>query len=158
QDIYPPARADKYWGDDQRVLTTGEIYSGMEVEQETSEKRVYLAAVKVPVYGEDKKIVGLQGGLWDVTERVWAEGQKEQLEIARAIQEQLLPRTAPRVPGLDIAGASFPADATGGDYYDFLALRDGELGVVIGDVSGHGFGPALLAAVTHACFHTLTLA
>jgi serine phosphatase RsbU (regulator of sigma subunit) len=81
--------------------------------------------------------------------------QAEQLRIARQIQRQLFPETAPAVRGFDIAGASFPAEATGGDYYDFLPLPDGALALVIGDVTGHGLGPALLMADIRAYLRTL---
>jgi sigma-B regulation protein RsbU (phosphoserine phosphatase) len=67
----------------------------------------------------------------------------------------LLPRSAPAVPSYDIAGASFPAEATGGGYFDYVELPGGRLGVVFADVSDHGFGPALLGAATHACLRTL---
>ena len=52
--------------------------------------------------------------------------------------------------GLDVAGASFPAEATGGDYFDYIPMPDGSLAVVIGDVCGHGFGPALVMAELRA--------
>ena len=74
---------------------------------------------------------------------------REELRIAREIQQKLFP-AAPRVAGFDIGGTSYPAALTGGDYFDFIPLPDGTLGVVVGDVSGHGFGPALLMASTRA--------
>lgn len=74
---------------------------------------------------------------------------REEFRVARAIQQQLYP-TAPRLAGFDLAGASYPAEETGGDYFDFIPLPDGRVGVVIGDVSGHGFGAALLMASTRA--------
>ncbi|MBM4090934.1 MAG: PP2C family protein-serine/threonine phosphatase, partial [Planctomycetes bacterium] len=52
-------------------------------------------------------------------------------------------------------GASFPAEATGGDYYDYLPMADHHLGIVLGDVSGHGIGPALLMSQTRAFLHAL---
>src|SRR5215470_14007531 len=78
----------------------------------------------------------------------------EEARLARAIQQRLFP-AAPWVSGLDIGGASYPAASTGGDYFDFLPLPDGSLGVVIGDVCGHGFGPALLMASTRAYLRAL---
>jgi phosphoserine phosphatase RsbU/P len=80
----------------------------------------------------------------------------EQMRAAREIQQRLFPAAAPRLPGLDIAGASFPAEATGGDYFDYVPLPDGTLGVVVSDVTGHGFGPALVMASTRAYLRALT--
>jgi serine phosphatase RsbU (regulator of sigma subunit) len=72
------------------------------------------------------------------------------LEIARSIQQSLLPRTRPTIPGLEISGWNLPADATGGDYFDWKKLRDGRLVVSLADVTGHGIGPALLASLCRA--------
>jgi hypothetical protein len=82
---------------------------------------------------------------------------EERMRIARRIQTRLCPRSPRNVTGFDIAGAFHPADATGGDFYDFIPMRDGRIGVVIGDVSGHGFGSALLMAETHAYLRALAL-
>lgn len=77
-------------------------------------------------------------------------GKKQRLqaemEAARKIQQSLLPSGAPQIQGYEIAGWNRPADATGGDYYDFQRLHDGRVLLVIADVTGHGIGPALLAA------------
>jgi serine phosphatase RsbU (regulator of sigma subunit) len=72
------------------------------------------------------------------------------LEIARSIQQSLLPRIRPRMDGLEISGWNLPADATGGDYFDWKPLRDGRMVVTLADVTGHGIGPALLASVCRA--------
>lgn len=74
----------------------------------------------------------------------------EQFRVAREIQQHLFPKAPPHLPGFDIAGASFPAAAAGGDYFDFIPMADNGLGLVVGDVTGHGIGPALLMAETRA--------
>lgn len=74
----------------------------------------------------------------------------EQFRVAREIQQHLFPKAPPNLPGFDIAGASFPAAAAGGDYFDFIPMADNGLGLVVGDVTGHGIGPALLMAETRA--------
>jgi serine phosphatase RsbU (regulator of sigma subunit) len=79
----------------------------------------------------------------------------DQIRAAREIQQRLFPASSPCLPGLDIAGASFPAEATGGDYFDYIPLPDGSLGVAISDVTGHGFGPALVMASTRAYLRAL---
>jgi phosphoserine phosphatase RsbU/P len=77
------------------------------------------------------------------------------LQIAGSIQQQLLPSGPPDLDGLDVCGICLPADTTGGDFFDYLPMADGSVGIVIGDLSGHGIGPALLAAETRAYLRAL---
>jgi sigma-B regulation protein RsbU (phosphoserine phosphatase) len=79
-----------------------------------------------------------------------------EIEIARQVQERLLPQIYPVVKGLDFAGFSRTAQEVGGDYYDFIALENGRLGIAIGDVSGKGISAALLMASIRAALHGLT--
>jgi sigma-B regulation protein RsbU (phosphoserine phosphatase) len=78
-----------------------------------------------------------------------------ELEIAREVQEHLFPQRLPAVPGLDYCGHCRPAREVGGDYYDFLELPDGRLGIAIGDVSGKGVGAALMMASLEASLRAL---
>jgi serine phosphatase RsbU (regulator of sigma subunit) len=80
-----------------------------------------------------------------------------EFSLARTIQEGLLPKASPVLPGLEIAGASHPAQETGGDYFDFIPMSDGQWGIALGDASGHGIGPALLIAETRAYLRALAL-
>lgn len=73
-----------------------------------------------------------------------------ELEIAREVQERLFPQQVPSIPGLDYTGRCRPAREVGGDYYDFLELPEGKLGIAIGDVSGKGIGAALMMAALEA--------
>jgi sigma-B regulation protein RsbU (phosphoserine phosphatase) len=79
-----------------------------------------------------------------------------EIEIARQVQERLLPQLYPIVAGLDFAGFSRTAQEVGGDYYDFISLENGRLGIAIGDVSGKGISAALLMASIRAALHGLT--
>jgi len=81
--------------------------------------------------------------------------QTEEFRTAREIQQKLFPNTAPKVPGFDLAGALYPASATAGDYFDYIPMMDGCLGIVLGDVSGHGMGPALVMAEVRASLRSL---
>ena len=71
---------------------------------------------------------------------------QQELAIARRIQRSLLPQSAPIIEGFDIAGWSQSAEETGGDFFDFHSLDAYNLMLILADVSGHGIGPALLAA------------
>ncbi len=84
------------------------------------------------------------------TEMAQREKLNREIEIAREVQERLFPQRLPVLAGIDYFGACRPALGVGGDYYDFLALPDGELGVAIGDVSGKGIAAALLMASLQA--------
>jgi len=80
---------------------------------------------------------------------------EESLRIAQEIQQRLLPREAPAVAGFDLAVWNRPCDATGGDYCDFLPLGDGRVVLTLGDVSGHGVGPALVSCAARAMLRCL---
>ena len=109
---------------------------------------------------EDEAIGGVVVNARDITERLQAQAAiretEEQFRVAREIQQHLFPKEAPEVKGFDIAGASRPAAATGGDYFDYLPTSDGQLALAVGDVSGHGAGPAMLMAETRAYLRLLT--
>lgn len=88
--------------------------------------------------------------LRDLTERRQAELNRHQMKLAREVQQELLPDAAPQPAGFEIAGASVTADETGGDYFDYLAMPDGAIGIVVADASGHGIAAALLITVVSA--------
>ena len=77
-------------------------------------------------------------------------------EEAHAIQQALLPRTSPLIHGFRVTGHSIPAGSVGGDWYDFIPLRDGRWGLVLADVSGKGTPGALIAAMLYASVSTLS--
>jgi sigma-B regulation protein RsbU (phosphoserine phosphatase) len=70
-----------------------------------------------------------------------------ELEVARALQIAILPAAFPARPGCDGAARMIPATTMGGDFYDFIELPDGQVGLVIADVSGHGVPAAFFMAV-----------
>ena len=79
-------------------------------------------------------------------EAIARERLEKELETARGIQERLLPHRMPSVLGFEVSGTSLPSHEVGGDYFDFLDLPTGHLGVAIADVSGKGIPAALLMA------------
>ena len=73
---------------------------------------------------------------------------EQELHIARLIQQTLLPKSLPELPHYEVAAYYQPARQVGGDFYDFLTLPDGQLGLIVGDVSGKGVPAALVMAIT----------
>jgi sigma-B regulation protein RsbU (phosphoserine phosphatase) len=84
--------------------------------------------------------------------------QEQELERAREIQRDLLPKTLPQLPGIQLAGAWQPARVVGGDYFDVVRLDSKRLGICIGDVAGKGITAALLMANLQASFRALATA
>jgi len=80
---------------------------------------------------------------------------RSELRAAQNIQDRLYPRSAPDFPGIQIGCGVRSAGMGCGDYYDFIPLKDGRHIIVVGDVSGHGMGSALVMAETRACLRTL---
>jgi phosphoserine phosphatase RsbU/P len=78
------------------------------------------------------------------------EKMNRELEIAREVQERLFPQKRPEVAGLDYSGKCRTALGVGGDYYDFLTLPEGKLGIALGDISGKGIAAALMMASLQA--------
>src|SRR5262249_15242367 len=92
----------------------------------------------------------VEAALGEAEARRQVERMERDLSVARSIQRALPPHAAPQSPGFAIAGWNRPADETGGDYYDWQALPDGNWIVTLADVSGHGIGPALVTAACRA--------
>ncbi|HSM79709.1 MAG TPA: GAF domain-containing SpoIIE family protein phosphatase, partial [Bryobacteraceae bacterium] len=90
--------------------------------------------------------------LTDAMAREMAQREKmnREIEIAREVQERLFPQQLVPIEGLDYCGACRPALGVGGDYYDFIALPGGKLGIAIGDVAGKGISAALMMASLQA--------
>lgn len=108
---------------------------------------------------EDGDLVRCDGILRDVTERRRLQESlhenQVQLLMAQKIQEHLLPKAAPSLPGYEIAGVLYPADFAAGDYYDFLPNDGNRVDLVIGDVTGHGFSSAIIMSLTQVLLRLL---
>ncbi|MBD3162517.1 MAG: SpoIIE family protein phosphatase [Candidatus Eisenbacteria bacterium] len=83
---------------------------------------------------------------------------EEELRLAREIQNRLLPSAPPELDWLELAGTSLPARQVGGDYFDYLPLPDGRVGIAVADVSGKGAPAALLMSSFRASLRTQDLA
>lgn len=96
-----------------------------------------------PQLSASNTIIGTIGVALDITHQHQIE---RSIDAARRLQRHLLPASSPKISGFEIAGACYPATECSGDYFDYIPLANGCLGVAVADVSGHGFGPAILAA------------
>jgi len=80
---------------------------------------------------------------------------EQELRVARGIQQALLPKDLPELDGWEVTAYYRPAHEVGGDFYDFIELDDGRLGVVVGDATGHGVPAALVMANTQSVLRTV---
>jgi len=112
--------------------------------------RWYHAHVQ-PLDDESPGISGVIGVALDVTD---VRKLRRDVEAAHSVQEHLLPTVAPSVPGFDIGGRCFPAERCSGDFFDYVPLRNRRIAVILADVSGHGFGPAIMAATIRSYLRT----
>lgn len=139
------------------VSALGQI-SGPLVESMLSLRPGENALVKVQEYGLQLSLHATQFKMKDklytlislqnISGELERERMSKELEIARDLQRRLLPLNGFSFDGYDIAGRCIPAEEVGGDYYDFLRLKDNKLGIVIGDVSGKGVPAAIYMTLT----------
>jgi PAS domain S-box-containing protein len=133
-----------------RTLVEGRVFRGTFVNRKKSGELFFTEQTITPVRGPGGGITHVVSVGKDVTELRRAAAREGTLLLARSVQQRLFPSSQPSVPGFDIYGATFVADVTGGDYYDFIPLPGGCLGILVADVSGHGVDSALLMAETRA--------
>jgi len=88
-------------------------------------------------------------------ETVQAREMSHQLRVAREIQKRLLPDASARFGTVELAGSSEPSNRVGGDYFDYFPIDMNRVGLSIGDVSGHGIGPALIMSNVRAHLRSL---
>lgn len=153
RELHPQQRADYAANPGIRPIgTSPELHA---LRKDGSE---FLAEIRLsPLETEEGMLIS--SAIRDITERKRMERslreREAQLLAARRIQQHLLPQRSPEVPCFEIAGASYPTDFVGGDYFDYLQMPDESTGIVIADVTGHGLPAALLASSTHSLFRSL---
>ncbi len=91
----------------------------------------------------------------EISERERAE---QELQVARRIQQASLPEEVPTLEGWRIAPYYRPAQEVGGDFYDFFELKDGRVGIVVGDATGHGVPAALVVTATYSMLRAVAQA
>lgn len=139
-----------------RILA-GEVHTGTVINRRKNGELFHAEQTITPVKDRSGSFTHFVAVVRDITEQKKAEESEVEMRLAREVQDRLYPSSPPRVAGYDMAGAAFPATATCGDYFDFIPMAGGVLGIAVGDVSGHGLGPALLMAETRAYLRSLAL-
>ncbi|HKM65712.1 MAG TPA: PP2C family protein-serine/threonine phosphatase [Candidatus Acidoferrum sp.] len=132
------------------------IFANVNMSLYSPEKNVITYAIALTIGGIAAGVVArefrnqVEAALREAETRREMEHLQHDLDVARSIQQSLLPHSMPQVSGWDIAAWNQPADQTGGDYYDWQPLPNGKYVTALADVTGHGIGPALLASVCRA--------
>ena len=150
----PPGFYQTLWAS----ILSGEVHSATLINRRRDGTIFHAEQTITPVRDEAGKIAKFVSVMRDVTELKRAQERDVEMRLARTVQQKLYPTGSPELAGFDVAGAAFPADQTCGDYYDFIPMADGRLLIAVGDVSGHGFGAALLMAETRAYLRSLSRA
>ena len=141
---------EEFYADLWKTLLEGRVYRGTIINRKKSGDLYYSEQTITPIRETTGTIRHFVTVGRDVTEIRKAAERQSKLLLARSVQQRLYPAAPPRASGFDIGGNAFMADETGGDYFDFISLSDGCLGVAVGDVSGHAFDAALLMSLTRA--------
>jgi len=180
-DHFPKELAEKYWSDDLEIMEKGETREIIETTQPKGAlEKEYHHVIKTPLRDESGKVIGLQGMVWDITEKIRNEEKirrttaelarsreelraknavmEENLRTAREIQLATLPQQYPVFPaGVPAEQSAFqfvhryePAESVSGDFFSVTALSATEVGVFICDVTGHGVRAALVTAMIRA--------
>jgi len=160
--------ASEAYADEQRIIQTGKplIDKQEKIRRADGEYR-FVSTTKVPIKNREGAITGIVGITRDITERVKAEqeleelkgrleqamaGIQEELAMARQTQLSLLSSGFPEMPGIKAAASYLPCSTIGGDYYEVIKLDDHRLGVLMFDVVGHGVPAALVAIMAKMIF------
>ncbi len=137
-----------------RILS-GKVHRAMVVNRKKNGDLFYAEQTITPIRDSAGQITQFVSVVKDMTERRKLEAQKIEMELAGRIQQKLYPQESPRLAGVDLTGAVFPAGQGCGDYFDFISMGEGSVGIAIGDVAGHGVGPALLMAEARAYLRSI---
>jgi len=144
--------ADYLGADDAALAAHRRAVAGEAVSFDLRRDGLHLSVHVEPLRDSGGTIIGTIGVSLDISSE---SRMREELAAARHVQQALFPHAAPQIPGFDIAGAAYAAEETAGDYFDFIPMSEGRQGLVIGDVTGHGLGPALLMAELRAYLRVL---
>lgn len=137
-----------------KTILSGNTYRGTIINKKKNDELYWSQQTITPMKNKDGKITNFVSVLKDITELKEKQEQESRLKIACELQQRLL-KSKISVPGFDIAGKTYSAVETCGDYFDFILMKDGSIWIVIGDVCGHGIGAAQIMVQTRAYLRAL---
>jgi len=138
-----------------KTVQDGDTYKGIIINKKKDGENYISNQTITPMKNKSGDIINFVSVLRDITELKKQQEQEFQLQIAHELQQRLM-KSDIAVPGYDIAGSTHFAVKTGGDYFDFITMDDGTIGIVIADVCGHGISAALIMAETRAFLRFIT--
>ena len=140
-----------------KTITGGKVFRATIANRKKSGEIYFAEQTITPMRDSAGVITHFVSVVKDVTEQRKLQEQEAQMRVARSVQQQFYKVLPPQAEGFDMAGTAFPADATGGDYFDFVPLQEGYLGIAVGDICGHGIGSALLMVELRSCLRAFAL-
>ena len=147
---------EKYYQSLWKTIQDGKPFQGQTINRRKDGSTFTVEQTITPMRDEHGVITHYVSVIKDMTESLRYQEQETEHRLAGRVQAGLFPKRAPQVAGYDIAGAVFPASQTSGDCFDFIRMSADSLGVVVGDVCGHGLGSALIMAETRAYLRSIT--
>jgi PAS domain S-box-containing protein len=148
-------QSPEYYRDLWATILAGEPFRGHTVNRKKNGELYHAEQTITGIKDRNGNIIHFVSVIKDMTERRKLQEQEIEMEFAAKVQRELFPAAPPVLPGYDLAGAAFPAEATSGDYFDFIRISDEALAIVVADVTGHGVGPALVMAEVRAYLRSL---
>jgi len=116
----------------------------LKIDSSPKPQHLFMSATGFKIHGEIFKLVSIQ----NIQNEIEREQMSRELEIARHVQQTLLPHHQPSLENFDIAGICLPAREVGGDYFDYIMNEGSKIGIVVGDVSGKGVPAAIYMTLT----------
>ena len=151
------------------MVDVRDVFLGFVFKLSPGRRLLFTVALICPIFGFFDLDIRLSGGnffvdsspFWFVTsiagltlllalEMVDRIRVRDELDVARSLQRDLLPQELPPMPGFGVAHSYRTANEIGGDYYGFIPIADGRIAIAIGDASGHGMAAGLLMAIANA--------
>jgi len=148
-------QSPEYYRELWATILSGEPFRGHTVNRKKNGELYHAEQTITGIKDRNGSVIHFVSVIKDMTERRKLQEQEIEMEFAAKVQRELFPAAPPLLPGYDFAGAAFPAQATSGDYFDFIRISDDALAIVVADVTGHGVGPALIMAEVRAYLRSL---